>query len=253
MPSRRDGLVSRTNGAPGRAGHRAPTPELRLLGGFELVLHGLAGRPPLHVQKLLGFLALQRRPLQRAYVAGHLWFDLSQEQANGCLRSTLWRMSRFPRPLVEVTATHLALDPSVSVDVRELEACVQRALHGGAPPARADVERLTRAGELMPDWYDDWILQERDRLRQVRLLALESAGEALLDAARYSEGAIAALAAVDADPLRESAYRLLIRAYVGAGNVAEALHQYAVFQGRIDRQLGLAPSPQMVELVARIT
>jgi DNA-binding SARP family transcriptional activator len=226
---------------------------LCLLGGFELRVPGAPEQPPVHVQRLLAFLALQRRPLQRAYVSGHLWFDLSQEHANGCLRSTLWRMSRYPQPLVEATTTHLALEPRVVVDARELDATAQRVIRCDGDPAGDDVEVLARADDLMPDWYDDWVLQERDRLRQIRLLALEAASESLIEQRRYAEGAMAALAVVDTDPLRESAYRLLIRAYVGSGNIAEALHQFATFRERLSRALGLAPSPQMLELVSRIT
>jgi DNA-binding SARP family transcriptional activator len=235
-------------GSRRRAGGR-----LCLLGGFELLVPGLPEQPPVHVQRLVAFLALQRHPLQRAYVAGHLWFELTQEHANGCLRSTLWRMSRYPLQLVEATSTHLALDPRVSVDARELDSTAQRVIRWSGAPEGEDIDCLAHAHDLMPDWYDDWVLQERDRLRQIRLLALEAASEALLEERRYAEGAIAALAVVDTDPLRESAYRLLIRAYIGSGNIAEALHQFAVFRARLSRALGLAPSPQMLELVSRIT
>jgi DNA-binding SARP family transcriptional activator len=250
MGSRRESVLSRPAADRRRHGEVA---RVCLLGGFELILPGRSTQPPLHVQKLLAFLALQRHPLQRAYVAGHLWFELSQEHANGCLRSTLWRMSRFPLPLVVATSTHLALEPTVAVDARELDAAAQRLLRASGPPAPEDVERLTRADELMPDWYDDWLLPERDRLRQIRLLALEAAGEAFVEERRYADAAIAALAAVETDPLRDSAYRLLIRSYVGSGNVAEALHQFGVFRSRLRRELGLKPSPQMIELVAAIT
>jgi DNA-binding SARP family transcriptional activator len=250
MPSRRNGVPSRPGATRSR---RRSTGRLCLLGGFELLARGAPQQPPVHVQRLVAFLALQRHPLQRAYVAGHLWFELSQEHANGCLRSTIWRMSRYPQPLVEATSTHLALDASVSVDARELDATAQRVIRSNGTPAGEDVDCLARADDLMPDWYDDWVLQERDRLRQIRLLALEAASESLIGARRYAEGAIAALAVVDTDPLRESAYRLLIRAYVGNGNIAEALHQFAIFRARLSRALGLEPSPQMLELVSRIT
>ena len=133
------------------------------------------------------------------------------------------------------------------------QSTAQRVIRWSGAPEGEDIDCLAHAHDLMPDWYDDWVLQERDRLRQIRLLALEAASEALLEERRYAEGAIAALAVVDTDPLRESAYRLLIRAYIGSGNIAEALHQFAVFRARLSRALGLAPSPQMLELVSRIT
>ena len=233
--------------------HRDFAPGLGLLGGFELQAQARAVRAPLHVQRLLAFLALQSRPLHRAYVAGRLWIDLSQEHAHGCLRTTLWRMGRMGCPVVEVTSTHLALAPAVAVDVRELEACAERVLHDGAPAMSDDVDLLTRAAELLPDWYDDWVLQERERLRQLRLVALEAAAEGLIVVRRYSEAAIAALAAVGSDPLRESSCRLLIRSHLGEGNAAEALHHFDVFRTELQRLHGLEPSPQMQELIQEIS
>jgi DNA-binding SARP family transcriptional activator len=201
------------------------------------------------VQRLLAFLALQGRPLHRAYVAGRLWMDGNQEHAHGCLRTTLWRLPRLPVPVVEITTTHVSLAEVVRVDVRALDGTAERILQASAAPALADVEQLARAGELLPDWYDDWILEERDHLAQVRVVALEMAGERLVQAERYPEATVAALAAVHADPLRESAQRLLIRAYLGDGNVAGALRQFSAFRTQLGRRVGIEPSAQMLDLV----
>jgi len=73
-------------------------------------------------------------PLHRAYVAGRLWMDGSQEHAHGCVRTTLWRMSRLPVPVVEITSTHVALAELVGVEARELEGTAERVLEGCAPP-----------------------------------------------------------------------------------------------------------------------
>ena len=83
---------------------------LCLLGGFALETDERCAPLPLHVQKLVAFLALQGRPLHRAYVAGRLWLDYDQEHAHGCLRTTLWRLSLLPFAVVDATTTHLALD-----------------------------------------------------------------------------------------------------------------------------------------------
>jgi DNA-binding SARP family transcriptional activator len=221
---------------------------LGLLGGFEL--RSGAGAIPLtpHVERLLAFLALQGRSVHRAYVAGRLWIDHSEARAQGCLRSTLWRLGRLPGTSVEATTTHLGLAPAVVVDARELEACAERLLYGGRPSA-GDIDLLVHATDLLPDWYDDWVPQERERLRQLRLIALEAAGDGLLEAGRFAQASLAALAAVAADPIRESAYRLLIRAHLGEGNVGEALRQAAAFRTQLHRELGIEPSPRMDELL----
>ena len=204
---------------------------------------------PLNAQRLLAFLAFQSHPMHRAYIAGQLWIDASQEHAFSCLRTTLWRMHRLPATLVEATRTHLALSPVMVVDVQELTTCAERVFGREAPPDREEVERLVRGGEILPDWYDDWIIEERERLHQLRLLALEETADNLLRTGRYAEAATSALAAVTTEPLRESARRLLIRSHFCSGNIAEAFRQYAVFRARLARDLGLEPSRQMEDLV----
>jgi DNA-binding SARP family transcriptional activator len=222
---------------------------LELLGGFELCLDSDAVRVPLHAQRLLAFLALQSRPRNRAYVSGRLWRELSQDHAFACLRTTLWRMSRLPCELVEATSTQLALAPDVAVDARELQMCAELVLVDTAGTSVDDIDCLVHAAELLPDWYDDWLLEEREPLRQLRLLALEAAADGLIGARSYPEATRAAIAAVHADPLRDSATRLLIRSYLASGNFAEALHQFRSFRMRLARDLGLEPSLQMLELM----
>jgi DNA-binding SARP family transcriptional activator len=233
-------------------GSQRTSARLSLLGGFVLETSSGCLRLPLHAQRLVAFLELQGTALHRTYVAGRLWTEHDQEHAQACLRTTLWRIGLLPVAVVDATSTHLALDSSVASDLRELEGCAERILGGNAVPREGDFARLARSGELLPDWYDDWIPQERERVRQLHLFALEAVGNELIEAQRYSEASIAALAAVGADPLRESAYRLLIRSYLGLGNVAEALRQFGVFRKRLQQELGLQPSPQIQELLAGI-
>jgi DNA-binding SARP family transcriptional activator len=221
---------------------------LQLLGGFELVADGAALAVPPHVERLVAFLALQGRPLRRTYVSGKLWLNSTQDQAFGSLRTTLWRLRCASPPIVHATSTHLALDPSVAVDARDLVATAELFLRRHEHLEEADLDRLAHASELLPDWYDDWVEQERDRIGQLRLLALETVCEELVAAARYREATTTALAAVATDPLRESARRLLISTYLDAGNDAEALRQYADFRARLEREVGLEPSFRMLEL-----
>ena len=167
-----------------------PTIRVELLGGFELGVDGRSIRIPVHAQRLVAFLALHDRPLHRAYVAGRLWIDLSQEQAHNCLRSTLWRMRGPSRPVVDASATHLVLDPAVDVDARELESAASRVLHHESLSAH-EIDQLVNAADLLVDWYEDWVVEERDRLRHLRLLALETACTELVAANRFTEALVA--------------------------------------------------------------
>src|SRR4051794_34352464 len=91
---------------------------LGLLSGFDLLHGDQHVQMPLSGQRVLAFLALHERPLQRVYVAGKLWLDATEDRANASLRTALWRVGRVSDRLIRATPTHLALAPEVQVDVR---------------------------------------------------------------------------------------------------------------------------------------
>ena len=233
----------------GEAADAAPV--LQLLGSFGLLLDEHVVCVPLHVQRLVSFLAVHERPLHRAYVSGRLWIDKSQEHASGSLRTTLWRLQRLPCPIVEATTTHLSLSDSVTVDVRQLTATMRRSLRGETLSGD-DVERLIEADDLLVDCYEDWVLDERDQLREQLHLALEAGCQRLLAEGRHAEAVLTAHAALSGDHLRESAVRVLIEAHVATGNIAEALRRYDAFRDELAVRLHLDPSAQLVGLLESI-
>jgi DNA-binding SARP family transcriptional activator len=222
---------------------------MRLLGGFQLTNGGRTVPLPMGAQRLLAFLALQGRPQIRDCVAGRLWSDTTEEHAHASLRTALWRLRATELDLVHATALEVSLAPPVSVDVRTAVA-LARSLE--EPDDHYPVEGLTEAaftGVLLPDWHDDWVLIERERLRQVCLHALESLSERLVRMGRYAAAAQAALAAVDCEPLRDSSQRCIIRVYLAEGNAIEAINQYRAYSALLRAEIGVAPSAQMRELV----
>jgi DNA-binding SARP family transcriptional activator len=227
------------------------TRRIGLLRGFELFADGEAVALPTSSQRVLAFLALQNRPVQRLYVAGALWLDANEAKANASLRTALWRLGRAARALVDATSTHLALADGVEVDLAEATAVAESAI-GGAAVAPERTILLTHAGDLLPDWYEDWVLVEREHFRQLRLHALEALCEQLTAAGRFAEATEAGAAAVKAEPLRESAHRALIKTFLAEGNAGEAIRQYGRFHDLLDRQLGLEPSQLMEDLLGPV-
>jgi len=225
-------------------GPRAATAQLALLGGFELRLYGKPVTLPHGAQRLISFLALRRRALMRLFVAGSLWTDATESQANSSLRSALWR-ARADAPVIDATSTHLSLAPWVEVDVAGSAALLKRLLDDATPPEAEEVLALSEAGDLLPDWYDDWLIVERERERQRRLHSLEAACLRLAGARRYAEAIEAGLAAVAVEPLRDSAHCAVIRAHLAEGNLVEASRQYVQFRDMLREHLGTVPSPQM--------
>jgi len=202
-------------------------------------------------QRLVAFLALNMGPLTRIYVAGTLWIDYRQDAANANLRTALWRLSRLSCPLIDATPTHLSLAADVTVDVHEALAIAKRAGVNRDDVHEWELERLMAAGELLPDWYDDWTVFERERFRQMRLHALERICDELRCQRRLDKALEVGLSAVASEPLRESAHRAVMRVHLAEGNAAEAFRQYDLFRGLLQSRLGVLPSDEMERLLRR--
>ena len=211
------------------------TLRLGLLRGFELRQGSDLVQLPFSAQRVIAFLALHDRPLHRLYVAGSLWLDASEARANASLRTALWRLGRPSCPLVDASTTHVGLAADVEVDVREAKAAAQSLIRGAAAARAVSPQVLYESGEILPDWYEDWVFIEREHFRQLRLHALEALSERLLAARRFGEAIEAAVAAIRSEPLRESAHRALMRTLAVAGN--QYLAVMVVF-GPVDRQHG---------------
>jgi DNA-binding SARP family transcriptional activator len=225
---------------------------LDLLGGFELTCDGRVIDLPSSAQRLLAFLALRDRPLLRTNVAGVLWNETTDDKSCASLRSGLWRLRRSGYDLVEARRADLRLSPQVRVDVRQMIEMTHELLSQRSGARYLDLDDDELGGDLLPDWYDDWVLIERERLRQLRLHALEALAIRRLEAGRHGEAAGAALSAVSIEPLRESAQRVLIRVHLAEGNVGEAMRQYRSYKELIFEELGLAPSEQLESLMRPI-
>lgn len=200
-------------------------------------------------QRLIACLGLLgRRP--RSFLGGLLWPDSSENQAAGNVRTTVWRISHAFPYLLTVGSDTLALDESVRVDVAELRSRISAmSERPERPGADSYLEHLSRA-DLLPGWYDDWVIFEQERLRQLRLSALELMAKQYLAAGEPARAVNAALSAVSIEPLRESAQFLLVRAHLAAGNRASAVRAYTMFAGQLQGELGVPPSNQLSELVS---
>jgi DNA-binding SARP family transcriptional activator len=231
-----------------------PEARVGLLDGFALErgtggVHTVVADLPRCAQRLIAHLSLYGRA-PRAAVAGQLWPDVPEDHAHGSLRSALWRVQKSVPGLVEVSGGALGLASGVRVDVREFRDWAQRVLDPDAVVDGVMAPESVCRGELLPGWYDDWVLLERERLRQLRMHALEALADKLACTGRYGEAAQAAYAAVHTEPLRESAHRAVVRVHLAEGNIVEAVRAYGAFRDMLIHELGVAPTKQMEELMS---
>jgi DNA-binding SARP family transcriptional activator len=222
------------------------TPIVRVLGGLALVAEGRRLPVPPGSRRLLAYLALHPSGVDRRCTAGMLWPNVDDGRAAGNLRSALWRLQSVDCRLVQAEQSELALCEDVDVDLACLEAWAGRVLSSTPDDADLAVDPGPIAElELLPGWYDDWVLGVRERV-QLRLLhALEALSRLLRDAGRPAAAVEAVHVAVLAQPLRESGQRALIEAHQAAGNWIAARRQYDAFRSILRREIGVEPSPEL--------
>lgn len=249
------GIQAPTIDAPGRArsgrGQRVtPLVLITLLDEFAVSEDGIEARLGAAERRLVALAALRPRPLSRPQLAALLWPHLSDATAAGSLRSTLSRLRAASPRLLTRDTTHVRLCAEVRVDAWELEALAVRLVDSGDAHEDVALNRLT--SELLPDWREDWVAFERDRLRDLCLHAIEAHAHRLADARSFAQAILTAREALRLDPLRESAARSLIEIYLAEGNQAQAVRGYLGFRQRLRSALGIEPSEEMRALVAPV-
>jgi len=222
------------------------TPLVRVLGGLSLTCAGRRVPVPPGSRRLLAYLALHPDGVDRRVAAGVLWPDVEDCRAAGNLRSALWRLQQVGCPLVVAEQSWLGLREDVEVDLARLEAWATRVLANSPAPGDLGVDPGPIAElELLPGWYEDWVLTVRERL-QLRLLhALEALSRLLRRAGRPAAAVEAVHVAVLAEPLRESGQRALIEAHQAAGDWIAARRQYDAFRSILRREIGVEPSAEL--------
>jgi DNA-binding SARP family transcriptional activator len=232
-----------------REGKGAP-PVLHLFGGPFVTHERQRVDVPEGSKRLLVFVALHRGRVERRYAAGALWPIGSDVRAAGNLRSALWRLNRAGIGLLSADKHGLMMRDDVLVDLHLVGSWAARLI---ADAASEDDLRVMPSGvdalDLLPGWYDDWALVERERIRQRLLHALEALSRRLTQAGRCAEAVEAAMMAVSAEPLRESAQRSLIQAHLAEGNWVEGRRSFEAYRKLLHRELGTQPDSELAAMV----
>jgi DNA-binding SARP family transcriptional activator len=222
---------------------------LCLLGGPFIVKNGQRLEIPEGSKRLLIFVALAGVRVNRRHAAGTLWPYGDDDRAAGNLRSALWRLRGAGIDILHSDKCGLYLRPDSEVDIAQLAAWATRVIEGTMDRSDLDfVDINLEAAHLLPGWYEDWVVFERDRLRQRLLHAMESLARRLIDCQHFAGAVEAAITAVSIDPLRESAQRVLMEAHLAEGNVVEARRVFAMYRDLVNDELGVMPSRALADI-----
>jgi len=222
--------------------------KLTLTGEFELILPGRRLAIPHSAERVLAYLALANRPIARSHLAGALWLDSSDQHAAGNLRTVLWRLHRAGVNVVYGGEDRLELR-GVVVDLNLLLDLARRLVRQPDPDDLTRLPLLIGCGDVLPAWDEEWVVADREWFRLIRLEALERAVSALIDERRLGEAVIAAMAAIKSDPLRESARRMLMKAYLAEGNIGDAIRCYRSYRMLLQAEFGVRPTAAMDALL----
>jgi len=197
----------------------------------------------------------------RSRLAGLFWPDLPEAIARRRLSHALWEIGQTlpePQGLSYLTRTTDAIGFAHRlphrIDVADFERAWTRTQQ--APTVDEARHHLRQAadlytGDFMTGFYDDWVLVEQERLREIYLQVLQR----LIDAEKatgHTDAALrAALSLLAADPLRETAYQEVMRLYQQMGRLQDARHLYEQCRVLLAAELGVEPAPETTALLNR--
>lgn len=215
-----------------------PTRRLAVVGGlgvFPTVRLSLPSR------RLLAFLAVHGPEAPRSLVAGRLWADLPESQSRANVRRAIWQT---PTGWVRADGDELRVE--ADVDLPELHAAACRAIDGGTL-TMDEIERLSL--DLLPGWNEEWVIPAQEAFHLLRVQALEAACATMTARGMHALATQAGTAALTAEPLRESAAYVLIRAHLQEGNRNAAAVRFRAFARDLQEELGVEPDPRLARAV----
>ncbi len=224
----------------GVGGEQPARLDVRFLGVVEIILDGrrLCAFNSLRLQRFLALIALRRGPQHRSRLAFELWPDSDERQARTNLRKLLHDFrNALPSigEFVEIdneTVRWIPTGPSV-VDVLSFHDAI----------AAGDLALAARlySGDLLPACYDDWVLDERQKLRAEVFRALMRLTQEAAERDDHRATIKHAQRIIDLEPTDEAVVRLQMEAYLALGDRAAALRSYHRYAEVLERDLAVAP------------
>jgi DNA-binding SARP family transcriptional activator len=236
---------------------------IQILGGFSIQRgdEALVGFERLSLQRLLAFLLLNRgQPVARAHLAFCFWTDSTETQALSNLRNLWYKLRQvLPESHKFITADRTSLrwykDGPYVLDAAKFEEYIDQANNAIFHAEQIDLlEKAvkTYGGELLPGYYDDWLLAERKRLAQRYSQSLANLVSLYEKYRQYQQAIRHARALIRHDPLHEPAYAQLMRLQALNEDRAAALHTYHTCVTLLEREMGVEPGPMVQEIYQRL-
>ncbi len=193
------------------------------------------------LRRVLAYLAVRGPVVPRPLMSMQLWPDTLETKARANLRQAIWQL---PDGWVHASTSEVRL--CASTDLTEARRVADLAL-AATPLDGAQLGLLTE--DLLPGWYDDWLLDEQQWFHLQRLQALEAACRSASELGQHAIATRAGLAAVCAEPLRHSSVVALVQAHLREGNTYEAVRRFERYRELLWREIGVEPGDELTGLL----
>lgn len=209
---------------------------------------------------LLGYLVLQPGSLAREKLAGLFWGDMADKRAKANLRMAIYNLQQLIPGHLQVTRLSVAFNREMEywLDVEQFERLLASESHPGATEELNLALSLYRGGFMEGVYLNDspemeeWMLVERERLRQLALEGLQRYAGRLMDSGQYALAAQNLRRLLRLEPWQESAHQQLMLALARGGDYTAALAQYETCRRLLAKELNVEPMPETSRLSERI-
>jgi DNA-binding SARP family transcriptional activator len=243
--------------------------QLELLGGLSI---GLGGAPVTDfvsrkAPALLCYLVLSDNPQPRKTLATLMWSGVPQTNANKSLSTALSNLRRLFSPYLTITRQTASFNHNTPhrLDVREFQQRAEVALaQGPGSPEAETYELMAQAasqyqGDFLEGFYvrdapafEEWVLVQRERLRQLALRLLHALSTHCIQHSHYLAGIEHANRLLTIEPWQEDSHRKLMQLLALSGQRSAAMAQYQVCRRILVEELGAEPEAATTTLYESI-
>jgi predicted ATPase/DNA-binding SARP family transcriptional activator len=206
--------------------------------------------PTRKVEALLAYLILNPNPHSRELLAALLWGDTTDARARASLRNALSILRRkISNDLLLADRATVQLNPYFPLWVDALDFKTQATGFLEAPSSEHNCVKLELySDDLLAEFYEDWVLVERQELQALYLKTLLEFTQQCRSASEYERAIQYAHQVLAVDAANERAHQHLMFCYVAQGKRSAALRQYEACRRALQDELAVEPSPETKSL-----
>lgn len=224
---------------------------LRLLGRFRLT-RGAEQMvlPRRKVESLLAYLALHPEEQPRDRLSATLWGESADADARHSLRNGLYLLSQtLGSEAILCSRDTVQMNPRFPLWIDAAIFRRQAASFLSQPTSDVHAAGLDiYTGDLLADFYDDWIISERDHLRALYVETILRVVQSLRSQGQYDRAIQFAQRVLAIEPAQERAHQHMMFCFIAMGDRSAALRQYEACKQALLADLGVDPAADTTAL-----